>query len=103
MVVLHPMVGSDRRDASAASQASEVLSEALAQLRKIERALAMSGASRLVSARGQALDVVSEIRAAMQAGNLTASSLASLAASINRGVDATSLVAESEGAAVAAK
>jgi hypothetical protein len=65
--------------------------------------LAMSRDSSLASAREQAMDVVSRIKAAMQSGDLTASSLAALAASVNIRVDAASLAAEAESAALAAK
>jgi hypothetical protein len=49
------------------------------------------------------MGAVSEIKAAMQSGDLTASSLAALAASVNIGVDAAALAAESESAAIAAR
>ncbi len=49
------------------------------------------------------MNVVGQIRAAMQSGDLTASTLAALAASVNIGVDASSLAAESESAAIAAR
>ncbi len=80
-----------------------MLSVALAQLKVIDRAIALSPDSRLASARERASGIVSEIKAAMQSGDLSASSLAALAASVNIGVDAASLLAESESAAMAAR
>jgi hypothetical protein len=97
------MVGSDRRDISVKNQAAEVLSVALAQLQVLDRAFAVTQDSRLASARERARGVVSEIRAAIQSGDLTSSSLAALAASVNIGVDAASLAAESESAPIAAR
>jgi hypothetical protein len=99
---LIPMVASER-ETSMENQAAAVLSVALAQLKELDRAFAVSHDSRLASARDQARGVVSQIRAAMESGTLTASSLAALAASINIGVDAAALAAESESAAIAAK
>jgi hypothetical protein len=101
--VLQPMVASDRHDKSLENQAAVVLSNALAQVRVLDRAFAVSRDSRLASAREQALDVVGQIKAAIQSGDLTASSLAALAASVNIGVDAASLAAESENEAIAAR
>ncbi len=80
-----------------------MLSAALAQVNAIDRAIAVSRDSRLASMRERALEVVSEIRSALQSGDLTASSLAALAASVNMGEETSSLVAESESAAMAAK
>jgi len=97
------MVTPHRRDISVENEAAAVLSTALAQLQVLDRAFAATQDSRLVPAREQALGVVSQIKAAMQSGDLTASSLAALAASVNIGVDAASLAAESEIAAIAAK
>jgi hypothetical protein len=103
MVVLQPMVDSNKHDGAMENQAVAVLSVALAQVNAIDRALAVSRDSRLASVRERALEIVSEIRSALQSGDLTASSLAALAASVNMGEDAASLVAESESAGIAAK
>jgi hypothetical protein len=97
------MVAPDSHDKSIENQAAAVLSSALAQVNAIDRALAVSRDSRLVSVRERALEVVSEIRSALQSGDLTASSLATLAASVNIGEDTASLLTESENAAISAK
>ena len=97
------MVASDTHDRSIENQAAAVLSAALAQVNAIDRALAVSRDSRLASVRERALEVVSEIRSALQSGDLTTSSLAALAASVNISEDTASLVAESESGAIAAK
>jgi hypothetical protein len=97
------MVASDRHDRSIENQAAAVLSAALAQVNAIDRAIAVSRDPRLASVRERALEVVSEVRSALESGDLTASSLAALAASVNIGEETASLVAESESAAIPAK
>jgi hypothetical protein len=49
------------------------------------------------------MNSVGQIKAAMQSGDLTASTLAALAANVNIGVDGSFLAAEAEGAAMAAR
>ena len=97
------MVAPDGRDMAVENEAAVLLSAARAQVHELDRAFAVSRDSRLASAREQAMGVVSQITAAMQSGDLTASTLAALAASVNIGVDASSLAAEAEGAAMAAR
>lgn len=97
------MVSPDTRDMAVENQAAVLLAAARAQVHELDRALAVSRDSRLTSAREQAMNAVSQIMAAMQSGDLTASTLAALAASVNIGVDASALAAETEGAAMAAR
>jgi hypothetical protein len=97
------MVTDEKRDMAVENQAAALLSAARAQVYELDRVLSISRDSRLTSAREQAMDAVGQIRAAMQSGDLTASTLAALAASVNIGVDASFLAAESESSAIAAR
>jgi chorismate mutase len=65
------MVASEGRDIALESQALALLSAARAQVSELDRALAGSRDSRLAAARGQAMDAVGQIKAAMHSGDLT--------------------------------
>lgn len=100
------MVETSNKNGSAHKEAANLLSAALDQLRDINKALAVSPSNaQLTSASERARDAVSQIRSAMSSGKLDASSIASLSAALNIGVDTSALTveAEHESRAVAAK
>ena len=85
------MVEKTQKDESALKEAAALLSAASEQLREINRAVASGGANPdLQAASERAREVMSEIKSAMSSGHIDASTLASLSASLNIGVDASS-------------
>lgn len=91
------MVEHSKKNPSAYSEAGNLLAAALDQLRAINKALAANpSSSQLESAGERARDAISQIRSAMSSGKLDASSIASLSAALNIGVDASALAIEAE-------
>ena len=88
------MVEMSNENRSAYVEAGNLLAAALAQLSELNKALTASRNAQLESASERARDAVSQIRSAMRSGNLDASSIASLSAALNIGVDASALGAE---------
>jgi hypothetical protein len=88
------MVAKVENDRSTKNEASALLSAALAQLDAIKRAQANAHSSTLDAAAGGARDAVLNIQNAMQSGNIDPSTLASLAAGLNLGMDVSALAAE---------